>query len=143
MSERNDRHLVIAALAMAYFQRRPAPGLIHHGDRGSVYCSHDYQKQLEHYGMLCSMSGKGNCYDNAPIESWFKTLKVERVNSRRYATRAQARSDVFSYIETFYNPRRRHSSLGCRRANSSAASRQRRQPDGSAPPSPLASTETG
>jgi putative transposase len=62
--------------------------------------------------MVCSMSGKGNCYDNAPMESWFKTLKVERVNTRRYATRAQARSDVFSYIETFYNPRRRHSSLG-------------------------------
>ncbi len=78
----------------------------------SVYCSHDYQKQLEHYGMVCSMSGKGNCYDNAPMESWFKTLKVERVNGRRYATREQARSDVFSYIETFYNPRRRHSSLG-------------------------------
>jgi putative transposase len=112
MSERNDRHLVIAALGMAYFQRRPAPGLIHHGDRGSVYCSHDYQKQLDHYGMVCSMSGKGNCYDNAPMESWFKTLKVERVNGRRYATREQARSDVFSYIETFYNPRRRHSSLG-------------------------------
>ena len=112
MSERNDRHLVIAALGMAYFQRRPSRGLVHHSDRGSGYCSHDYQKQLKDYGMVCSMSGKGNCYDNAPMESWFKTLKVERVNTRRYATRAQARSDVFSYIETFYNPRRRHSSLG-------------------------------
>lgn len=112
MSERNDRHLVIAALGMAYFQRRPSRGLVHHSDRGSGYCSHDYQKQLNDYGMVCSMSGKGNCYDNAPMESWFKTLKVERVNTRRYATRAQARSDVFSYIETFYNPRRRHSSLG-------------------------------
>ena len=62
--------------------------------------------------MVCSMSRKGDCYDNAPMESWFKTLKVERVNLRRYATRAQARLDVFSYVETFYNPRRRHSSLG-------------------------------
>lgn len=112
MSERNDRHLVIAALGMAYFQRRPSRGLVHHSDRGSGYCSHDYQMQLKDYGMVCSMSGKGNCYDNAPMESWFKTLKVERVNTRRYATRAEARSDVFSYIETFYNPRRRHSSLG-------------------------------
>ena len=109
---RNDRHLVIAALGMAHFQRRPSRGLVHHSDRGSGYCSHDYQKQLKDYGMVCSMSGKGNCYDNAPMESWFKTLKVERVNTRRYPTRAQARSDIFSYIETFYNPRRRHSSLG-------------------------------
>jgi putative transposase len=112
MSERNDRHLAIAALGMAYFQRRPARGLLHHSDRGSVYCSHDYQKLLKQYGMECSMSRKGDCYDNAPMESWFKTLKVERVNGRRYATRAQARSEVFSYVETFYNPRRRHSSLG-------------------------------
>jgi putative transposase len=112
MSERNDRHLAIAALGMAYFQRRPPRGLVHHSDRGSVYCSHDYQKLVQQYGMVCSMSRKGDCYDNAPMESWFKTLKVERVNLQRYATRAQARSDVFSYIEAFYNPRRRHSSLG-------------------------------
>lgn len=112
MSEHNDRQLVIAALGMAYFQRRPARGLVHHSDRGSVYCSHDYQKLLKQYGMVCSMSRKANCYDNAPIESWFKSLKVEWVHLRRFATRAQARSDAFSYIETFYNPRRRHSSLG-------------------------------
>ena len=112
MSERNDRRLAIAALGMAYFQRRPPRGLVHHSDRGSVYCSHDYQKLLQQYAMVCSMSRKGDCYDNAPMESWFKTLKVERVNQRRYLTRAQARSDVFSYVETFYNPRRRHSSLG-------------------------------
>jgi putative transposase len=112
MSEHNDRQLVIAALGMAYFQRRPARGLVHHSDRGSVYCSHDYQKLLKQYGMVCSMSRKANCYDNAPMESWFKSLKVEWVHLRRFATRAQARSDAFSYIETFYNPRRRHSSLG-------------------------------
>ena len=112
MSEHNDRQLVIAALGMAYFQRRPARGLVHHSDRGSVYCSHDYQKLLKQYGMVCSMSRKANCYDNAPIESWFKSLKVEWLHLRRFATRAQARSDAFSYIETFYNPRRRHSSLG-------------------------------
>jgi putative transposase len=112
MSEHNDRQLVIAALGMAYFQRRPARGLVHHSDRGSVYCSHDYQKLLKQYGMVCSMSRKANCYDNAPMESWFKSLKVEWVNLRCFATRAQARSDAFSYIETFYNPHRRHSSLG-------------------------------
>lgn len=112
MSERNDRYLAIAALAMAYFRRRPARGLVHHSDRGSPYCSHDYQKLLTHYGMVCSMSRKGDCYDNAPMESWFKSLKVERVNGRRYATREQARSDIFSYVETFYNPCRLHSSLG-------------------------------
>ena len=112
MSEHNDRQLVIAALGMAYFQRRPARGLVHHSDRGSVYCSHDYQKLLKQYGMVCSMSRKANCYDNAPMESWFKSLKVEWGHLRRFATRAQARSDAFSYIETFYNPRRRHSSLG-------------------------------
>jgi putative transposase len=112
MSERNDRQLAIAALGMAYFQRRPTRALVHHSDRGSVYCSHDYQKLLKRYGMVCSMSRKANCYDNAPMESWFKSLKVERVQPRRYATRAQARSDLFSYIEAFYNPRRRHSALG-------------------------------
>jgi putative transposase len=112
MSERNDRHLAIAALAMAHFRRRPARGLIHHSDRGSPYCSHDYQKLLTQYGMVCSMSRKGDCYDNAPMESWFKSLKVEWVNGRRYATREQARSDIFSYVETFYNPCRLHSSLG-------------------------------
>jgi putative transposase len=111
MSERNDRHLAIAALAMAYFRRRPGRGLIHHSDRGSTYCSHDYRKLLRQYGMVCSMSRKGDCYDNAPMESWFKSLKVERVNLRRYATRGQARSDIFSYVEMFYNPRRLHSSL--------------------------------
>jgi len=112
MSERNDRHLAIAALAMAYFRRRPARGLVQQSDRGSPYCSYDYQKLLTHYGMVCSMSRKGDCYDNAPMESWFKSLKVERVNGRRYATREQARSDIFSYVETFYNPCRLHSSLG-------------------------------
>jgi putative transposase len=76
MSERNDRHLVIAALTMACLRRRPPPGLIHHSDRGSTYCRHDYQKLLAQHGMLCSMSRKGDCYDNAPMESWFNSLKA-------------------------------------------------------------------
>ena len=131
MSERNDGRLAIAALGMAYFQRRPPRGLVHHSDRGSVYCSHDYQKLLQQYAMVCSMSRKGDCYDNAPMESWFKTLKVERVNQRRYLTRAQARSDVFSYVETFTIRAGAIRPWGtCRRANSNAATRRSRRPDG-------------
>ena len=113
-SPRLDRKLVINALGMAYFRRRPPRGLIHHSDRGSQYCSADYQALLWLYGMTTSMSRKGNCYDNAPMESFFHSLKVERVHDQRYATREQARSDVFNYIEMFYNPLRRHSALGYR-----------------------------
>jgi putative transposase len=106
--------LVIDALTMAWLRRRPAPGLIHHSDRGSQYASHAFQKRLAHYGMICSMSRKGNCWDNAPTESFFNSLKNERVHGQRYRTRAQAKADVFSYIEPFYNRRRRHSTLGSR-----------------------------
>jgi putative transposase len=111
MRERMTKDLVIDALRMAWFRRRPSPGLIHHSDRGSQYCSHDFQKQLAEYGMLASMSRKGNCWDNATSESFFNSLKNERVFGARYATRDAARADIFEYIEVFYNRVRRHSSI--------------------------------
>jgi putative transposase len=112
MRERMTKDLVIDALRMAWFRRRPPPGLIHHSDRGSQYCSHDFQKQLAAYGMLASMSRKGNCWDNATSESFFNSLKNERVHGVHYETRDAARADVFEYIEVFYNRVRRHTSLG-------------------------------
>lgn len=112
MRERMTKDLVIDALRMAWFRRRPPSGVIHHSDRGSQYCSHDFQKQLTDYGMLASMSRKGNCWDNAPSESFFNSLKNERVHGARYATRDAARADIFEYLEVFYNRVRRHSSLG-------------------------------
>jgi transposase InsO family protein len=111
MSERITRELVIAALTMAIFRRRPAPGLILHSDRGSQYAALDYQALLDQHGFLCSMSKKGDCYDNAAMESFFHTLKVEQVHGVRYPTREAARADVFEYIETYYNRKRRHSTL--------------------------------
>ena len=112
MRERMTKELVIDALRMAWFRRRPPPGLIHHSDRGSQYCSHDFQKQLAEYGMLASMSRKGNCWDNATSESFFNSLKNERVHGSRYETRDAARADIFQYIEIFYNRVRRHTSIG-------------------------------
>jgi putative transposase len=112
MRERMTKELVLDALRMAWFRRRPPPGLIHHSDRGSQYCSHDFQKQLAAYGMLASMSRKGNCWDNATSESFFNSLKNERVHGSRYETRDAARADLFDYIEVFYNRSRRHSALG-------------------------------
>jgi putative transposase len=100
------------ALTMAWFRRRPMPGLIHHSDRGSQYASQAFQNKLGDYGMVCSMSRKGNCWDNAPTESFFNSLKNERVHGTRYATREDAIADLFDYIEVFYNRRRRHSTLG-------------------------------
>jgi putative transposase len=104
--------IVIDALTMAWFRKKPAPGLIHHSDRGSQYASHAFQARLEAYGMVCSMSRKGNCWDNAPTESFFNSLKNERVHGTRYRTRTEALADLFDYIEPFYNRRRRHSTLG-------------------------------
>ena len=104
--------IVIDALTMAWFRRKPAPGLIHHSDRGSQYASHAFQARLKEYGMVCSMSRKGNCWDNAPTESFFNSLKNERVHGTRYRTRAEAEADLFDYIEPFYNRRRSHSTLG-------------------------------
>ena len=86
--------------------------LIHHSDQGSQYTSDDFRDELEKYGIQCSMSARGNCYDNAVVESFFGLLKRERVNRRRYRTRDEARADIFDYIERFYNRNRRHSYLG-------------------------------
>ncbi|RQR68743.1 IS3 family transposase [Burkholderia sp. Bp9010] len=104
--------LVTDALTMAWFRRRPALGALCQSDRGSQYASHEFQRKLAAYGMRCSMSRKGNCWDNAPTESFFNSLKNERVHATRYRTHQDAKVDLFEYIEVFYNRSRRHSSLG-------------------------------
>ena len=104
--------IVMDALSMAWFRRKPAPGLVHHSERGGRYASHAYQARLKAYGMACSMSRKGNCWDNAPTESFFNSLKNERVHGTRYGTRAEAEADLFDYIVPFYNRKRLHSTLG-------------------------------
>lgn len=114
MDSRMTRELVMNALRMARFRRKPMPGLLHHSDRGSQYCSGDYRALLEEYGMVASMSRKGNCWDNAPTESFFNSLKNEHVFHEDYATREEATRDMFDYIERFYNRKRRHSALGYR-----------------------------
>jgi putative transposase len=111
MSDSLERHLVIAALHMAITRRQPPPGLLHHSDRGSQYASDDYQALLTHHQIQGSMSRKGNCYDNAPTESFFGTLKTELVHHCHYQTQAEAKTDIFEYIEVFYNRFRRHSAL--------------------------------
>ncbi len=103
--------LVTDALRMAWFRRRPLPGLIVHTDRGSQYCSDDFQKTLTGYGMRSSMSRKGDCWDNAPTESLWGRLKVGRLHGRKFATRRQAMDEVIDWM-SFYNHRRLHSSLG-------------------------------
>jgi transposase InsO family protein len=112
MGETVSRELTMAALEMAVRQRRPTPGLIHHSDRGSQYACNDYRRKLRRYGMVSSMSRKGDCYDNAAMESFFSSMKREWVFGKRYTTRREARADLFEYIEVFYNRRRLHSSLG-------------------------------
>lgn len=107
-----DRALVLEALSGALRQRKPSAALIHHSDRGSQYASSDYQRMLAQAGILCSMSRKGNCWDNAPAESFFASLKAELVHGRQFHTRAEARSELFEYIEVWYNRQRLHSSLG-------------------------------
>jgi putative transposase len=107
-----NRHLVIDALNMAIGQRRPEGKLLHHSDRGSQYTSDDFRELLEKHKIQCSMSARGNCYDNAVVESFFGLLKRERVNRTRYLTRDEAKADVFDYIERFYNRKRRHGYLG-------------------------------
>lgn len=111
LSSRMSRRLVLDALALAVGRRRPEPGLIHHSDRGVQYACGDFQKALKRYGMVPSMSRKGDPYDNAVAESFFKTLKVELVYRRRFRTRLEAKAAIVEYIELFYNRRRRHSSL--------------------------------
>lgn len=112
MGSRVSRRLALRALRMAVQRRRPPLGLIHHSDRGSQYASGDYQKALKQHGMICSMSRKGNCWDNAPMESWFHTLKVELVHDERFRTRRQAMAAIFEYTEVFYDRQRIHSALG-------------------------------
>jgi len=106
----NNRYLVLKALDMAVRRRCPDAGLLHHSDQGSPYTSEDYQGALKLKGITCSMSRKGNCYDNAAMESWMSTLKAEL--GERFETHAVAKEELFEYIEIFYNQQRRHSALG-------------------------------
>lgn len=111
-SNRMKRDLVIRALEMAVALRQPPKGCIHHTDRGSQYCSNDYQKVLKKHDFQVSMSGRGDCYDNAVVETFFKTLKAELIWRNTWTTRRQTEIALFEYINGFYNPRRRHSTLG-------------------------------
>lgn len=112
MDGRMTQQLTQQALFCAVKARRPGKGLIHHGDRGSQYCAHDYRRMVESFGMRASMSRRGNCYDNAPMESFWGSLKTELVHHRRFATRAEAKACISEWIEVFYNRQRRHSRLG-------------------------------
>ena len=112
LNNRMTRKLIMDALRMAIWRRRPAPGLIFHSDRGSQYCSKDFQEMLKTHKMKSSMSRKGDCWDNAVAESFFGSLKTERVFFTNYKTREEARRDIVDYIEMFYNSKRRHSYLG-------------------------------
>jgi transposase InsO family protein len=112
MSERITRPLTLDALGMALGRRRPPQGLLHHSDRGSQYASGDYQTALVREEIVCSMSRRDDCRDNAVAERFFATLKVELVHDALWPTRAAARGAVFEFIEIFYNRHRRHSSLG-------------------------------
>jgi transposase InsO family protein len=111
-SANNDRALALAALGEANDARRPAPGLLHHSDRGSVYASTDYDKALKAIEAVTSMSRKGNCWDNAVAESFFATIKGEMIEHEQFETRAQAIAAIGDYVDDFYNPIRRHSSIG-------------------------------
>jgi putative transposase len=112
MGDRVSRRLTIGAMQMALLGRRPSPGLIHHSDRGSQYACKDYREMLERNAIRCSMSRRGDCYDNAGMESFFSSMKREWVFGKDYQTRREAKADLFEYIEIFYNRRRRHSTLG-------------------------------
>ena len=111
MKPRMTSDLVTDALTMAWFRRKPDSGVLHHSDRGSQYASHAFQDKLAEYGMICSMSRKGNCWDNAPTESWFSSFKNERYHGHRFTTHDQMKRECFDYIEIFYNRKRLHSSL--------------------------------
>ena len=106
----NDRHLALHALTMALNRRCPDVGLLHHSDRGCTYASEDYQRRLEAHGITCSMSRTGDCYDNAVMEAFFSTVKIELAD--RFESGGQAKRELFEYIEVFYNQRRRHSTIG-------------------------------
>lgn len=112
MQTQMTAELVTDALMMAIWRRGPKAVLLHHSDQGSQYTSEQFQGLLAQHGIICSMSRRGDCWDNAAMESFFSTLKSERTNRKAYLTRDEARADVLDYIERFYNPRRRHSTLG-------------------------------
>jgi putative transposase len=112
MSERMTATLVCDALRMALFRRHRPRGVIMHTDRGSQYCSHEHRALLEAHGLIASMSAKGNCYDNAAMESWNHSFKVEAIHGERIATREQGKIHTFDYIEVYYNRNRLHSTLG-------------------------------
>ena len=114
MDNRLTQELATAALTMAVVHRRPAHGVVHHTDRGSQYAAARYREVLARHGLTASMSRRGNCWDNAVVESFFHTLKTEHVHHQRYRTREEARQDIFEWIEVFYNRVRRHSTLGYR-----------------------------
>lgn len=111
MKSEMTSQLVIDALLMAIWRRGSPKELLHHSDQGTQYTSDDFQRVLASHGIVCSMSRRGDCWDNAAMESFFSTLKTERTSKSNYTSRDQARADVFDYIERFYNPRRRHSTL--------------------------------
>jgi len=112
MGERLSKNLVSQSLLRAVTTRRPEKGLLHHSDRGSQYCSHEYQTLLEHFGLEASMSGRGNCFDNAPMESFWGILKQELIHHRHYRSRQEAVEDITEYIEIFYNRQRLQAGLG-------------------------------
>lgn len=112
MSERMTKSLVMQALFRAVSTKRPPPGLLHHSDRGSQYCSYEYRRMLRQFGMTASMSHKGDCWDNAPMESFWGTLKNELVHHRQYSSREQAKREITEYIEVFYNRMRKQKRLG-------------------------------
>jgi transposase InsO family protein len=112
MSQRMTATLVCDALKMAIFRRHRPQGVIVHSDRGSQYCSREHRQLLTDHGLVCSMSKKGDCFDNAAMESWNHSLKVEAIHGERFATREQAKAQVFDYVEVYYNRQRLHSTLG-------------------------------
>ena len=112
MDNRMTQTLVMDALTAAYWKKKPAPGLKHHSDRGSQYCSASYRALQASYGIQTSMSRKGNCRDNAPMESFFGTIKTESLPHYRFKTRENAKRVIFEYIEGFYNRIRRHAKIG-------------------------------
>ena len=111
IDKRMKRQLTLDALSMAYWRRKPSPGLLHHSDLGSQYACHDYRERLNQYGMVASMSRKGNCWDNAPTERFFRSLKSERLSDYRFVTRRSAEMQLLDYI-SYYNSSRLHSTLG-------------------------------
>ena len=111
MDKRIKKQLTLDALAMAYWRRKPGCGLLHHSDRGSQYACHSYQQRLKGYQMIPSMSRKGDCWDNAPTERFFRSLKTERLDGIRFTTRSSARLEIVDYI-SYYNAFRLHSALG-------------------------------